>query len=887
MKKYSWILCCAIFAISLIFILPTRAQAAEIIDSGTCGPSVTWTLDSDGTLTISGTGAIESYRSNAPDITQDITRNIKDRPWENNLSQITTLVIQEGITEIGVGAFAFCENLTQVTIPKSLAVSDMWAFVDCYSLSEVYISDLVAWVSLDAFAWDGNPLSAGSLEKKLYLNGQLVTDPVIPSGATKIATNSFADCSSIKSVTILEGVTQIDDYAFNNCKNLVRVTIPKSLANIGSGAFSGCVSLTEVDIADLVSWVSCTFESTPLRANELDKKLYFKGQLVTELVIPSGATSIATDSFANCGSIKSVTIPKGVTKIGTSAFINCSGIESVTIAEGVTSIENHAFFGCKGLVSVTISEGVTSIGAYAFSNCEKLVRITIPKSLTNIGSDAFSGCVSLAEIDIADLASWMSMTFNYNNNPLQVNSLNKKLYLQGQLVTELVIPAGATRIREGFFANWGSIKSVTIPEGVTEIESNAFANCKSLVSIHLPKSIKLFGAYAFSGCESLKDVYITDLAAWLNMGYMLGDVKANPLTANTLEKNLYLNGKKLTDVSVPEGTKWITGNAFYNCSSLTSITIPEGVSSIAQKAFYGCTKLRSITIPTSISYVDKAAFSGCYSLWHVLYTGTEAQWNQCQILEENNWLTNATRHYGCKGNEVTVSTKDNCTHTGLLDCAAFGETKWEKKASGAHNYVNGKCTKCGDGESDVPVVSTNNDLAGITVDGFALSPAFSANTTRYVIYLPYEVQSVSVSATARDSKTTVTVEGGDALIAGADNEIKVVCIAEDGSYKVYLVIAKRASADGEYPESTEPSTEPEQEQPTEPSAPDTQQPTEGTDDPGETEAEQTQPGTDPVQPDKGGKNDGVVSWVFLPLVGGGCLGIGIVISKLPLLKKKR
>ena len=123
------------------------------------------------------------------------------------------------------------------------------------------------------------------------------------------------------------------------------------------------------------------------------------------------------------------------------------------------------------------------------------------------------------------------------------------------------------------------------------------------------------------------------------------------------------------------------------------------------------------------------------------------------------------------------------------------------------------------------VPSDNNDLSEITVDGFLLSPGFSAENTQYVIWLPYETQSVTVDGTAADSLASVRVEGGSDLKAGQDNEIKVICTAEDGTEKVYTVIAKRAAAhDGsvEPTEPTEPSTEPTTEPtvtPTEPQGP--------------------------------------------------------------------
>lgn len=131
------------------------------------------------------------------------------------------------------------------------------------------------------------------------------------------------------------------------------------------------------------------------------------------------------------------------------------------------------------------------------------------------------------------------------------------------------------------------------------------------------------------------------------------------------------------------------------------------------------------------------------------------------------------------------------------------------------------------------VPSGNNDLSGIKVEGYVLSPAFNADHTSYIVWLPYETDSIVVSGTAADSKASVRVEGGDNLTAGADNTIKVICIAENGTEKVYTVIAKRAAAHGETPTTPTQPTQPvdptNPTQPTQPDVPtDPTQPTEPT-----------------------------------------------------------
>ncbi len=147
--------------------------------------------------------------------------------------------------------------------------------------------------------------------------------------------------------------------------------------------------------------------------------------------------------------------------------------------------------------------------------------------------------------------------------------------------------------------------------------------------------------------------------------------------------------------------------------------------------------------------------------------------------------------------------------------------------------------------------SSNNELSGISVDGFLLSPVFSAENTKYVIWLPYETENVTVAGTAADKKASVTVEGGTELKAGQDNEIKVICTAENGTAKTYTVIAKRAAAHDGSVDPTEP--------PTEPSEP------------------ATKP-TEPQEPIETEKSGGIAWWVLLIvailcLAGGGIVGI--------------
>lgn len=160
------------------------------------------------------------------------------------------------------------------------------------------------------------------------------------------------------------------------------------------------------------------------------------------------------------------------------------------------------------------------------------------------------------------------------------------------------------------------------------------------------------------------------------------------------------------------------------------------------------------------------------------------------------------------------------------------------------------------------VPSSNSQLSSITVNGFLLSPAFTAENRSYVIWLPYETESVTVSGTAADSKASVAVEGGGTLFAGQDNEIKVICTAEDGTKTVYTVIAKRAAAHDGSVETL----------PTQP--PQTQPPTTL---PPETQPPQTQPSTQPTEPPVDAEpQPGGIAWWWLPVVGIVALIAGLI-----------
>lgn len=470
MKKQSGLLrrlTALALALCMLAALTAEIFAADIIDSGYCGgegngTNLTWTLDSDGVLTISGNGEMRETQA--------------AMPWYRRKSTIETVVIENGVTSIGQNAFDGCWNCTSVSIPDGVKKIGINAFRSCWKLASITIPNSVTSIEIGAFG-----------------DCRTLTTVYIPSSVTSITGSPFDYCYSLVSIVVDEENLKYDSR--NSCNAIIdteanilvsgcqSTIIPDDIVGIGERAFLGCSSLKKIDIPNSVLSIG---------------QLAFTNCVgLTNVVIPNGIETIGSQAFEGCTSLTHVIIPNSVKNIGDYVFDHCTNLSSVSIPNSVTSIVCGMFKDCSSLAHITIPSGVTNIGDYAFTGCSALADITIPDGVTNIGGVAFSGCTSLVSVRIPDsISSIEACTFMNCDNLLNV-----------------MIPSSVTSIESGAFRFCKSLKSIKIPDSVEKIESEAF-RCRNMESAYFCGNAPTIKDKVFISNCPLTIYYVPGTTGW-------------------------------------------------------------------------------------------------------------------------------------------------------------------------------------------------------------------------------------------------------------------------------------------------------------------------------------------------------------------------------------
>lgn len=376
---------------------------------------------------------------------------------------------------------------------------------------------------------------------KKYLKGS--EDNAVTAPADRVfRAGQYTNADMVYELVIPEGVEELEDYALAGLETLNKVTLPATLTRIGAHAFENCTGLKEVVV---------------------------QGKTMTE---------IGEAAFRGCTELKGIVIPDGVTEIGDSTFEECRKLETIkTPRKGIVKIGDRAFYNCKVLKALTLCPELESIGKEAFQNCG-VASLTIPDSVTYIGRRAF--------------------------------------YATG--LTSLQFPAGMEEISETLCAYSTKLSKVTLPKNLRRIDKKAFYKCP-VSSLALPEGLESIGeqAFAFDSTYAMqqygKNKYVSKLRS----------LKI-PASVKIIEKEAFLANDALSSLTFAKDAQLeeIGERAFAYCLRLGSLVIPDSVQTVGDGAFQKCQKMTQATVGTGIKTMGSGVFELCIKMNRLTFLGS-------------------------------------------------------------------------------------------------------------------------------------------------------------------------------------------------------------------------------------------------------------------------
>lgn len=284
--------------------------------------------------------------------------------------KLTSITFEDGVEEIGVGAFMSFVNLTSIRLPSTLKYLGAFSFQHCNALESV----------------------------------------TIPEGLTRIERGTFSPCYKLKTVNLPNSITSIGEQAFQNCPLLENITIPTTLESIEDNAFYHCDAITSIEL--------------PSSFRTLGAYAFSYCDNLESVVLNEGATTICNDVFRECHKLSSVTLPSTITSIGDHAFWNCA-LTSMVLPEGLKSIGNGAFRGNINLNTVNYPVGIETEGSEIFADCG-FTSFTIPEGITSVPASFLEDCKKLKEVKLPQ-SLLVIRDYAFSSTPLETLTIPKNV----------------------------------------------------------------------------------------------------------------------------------------------------------------------------------------------------------------------------------------------------------------------------------------------------------------------------------------------------------------------------------------------------------------------------------------------------------------------------
>ena len=505
----------AIFAIKMVH--------AEVY-SGTCSSDggLAWTLDSE-------TGVFE--------ITGSEYMWWSDRdgcPWETLKEYIKIAKINEGVYNIFDKAFSHCENMTEIYLPETLGYIGANTF-SLTRIRKVHIKNLSAWCKI---TFEGRLFQDGY--GNLVLNGERISNLVIPEDITEIKQDAFYGCG------------------------ILSLTIPNTLKSIGKRAF-GRNYLSDIVMED--GEAPLTIDSSAIFSDTYTENAYttYYRVNINTIYIGRNLSIVYTDverGDLECNMLREVTIGNSVTDIPNAIFSDCTYLNTVKLGNSVTTIGNSAFSGCTSLKTIDIPNSVTTIGSSAFSGCTSLSSIILPKSLTYIGYDEFYGCTSLQSVKILGKVNVDSHIYYESSNSSKIDYVSHAF--RGCLALDTLCLPNAKSLSQCCFWGLKNLKYLELP----------FAGAGTAQTVG--NFGELFGTAVNSNMRAVTQ-----------------------LMEDGTAKTYYLP-TGLKELVIGEGCEQLPYGALYNCSMIEKLTLPTTIKGVKENALYGCDGLTDLYVKRAL-----------------------------------------------------------------------------------------------------------------------------------------------------------------------------------------------------------------------------------------------------------------------------------------------
>lgn len=393
--------------------------------SGSLTETVTWAVDENYVLTITGTGAMPDYEHSSK------------TPWADARLKLTAIHVGEGITHVGSYAFDWCSNVTETTLPDTLVSIGEWALGNGATGTAIDLPAGLKTIGKNAFHL--NKLTAVTLPAGLESVGEgafaggSIEDVTIPAGV-ELGVGVFGS-NPVSTLALEEGCTALPAVnVFNSNNGITVLHLPSSIETLDREFIEKVTALETITVAE-----DTLYGFTFVGWRDEDGHMFTSEELITgnpESIMPSGdLTAIRVDGtsgFVSDSDIRfSMDMDTGVLTISGSGDmpefadrtaapwnIFAAHITKVVINEGVTSVGPYSFSGMLKLTEVSLPEGITSIGDSALYHCSALTELTIPSTIETLGGKCLDFCFELETITVAEDEDGNSLTCWVDENGL-------------------------------------------------------------------------------------------------------------------------------------------------------------------------------------------------------------------------------------------------------------------------------------------------------------------------------------------------------------------------------------------------------------------------------------------------------------------------------------